>query len=215
MFAKPRQKKTLGPPPKKRKAQHSIEEISFDNDARADYLTGFQKRKQARIKHAQEQAAEQARKDRIEMRKQLREERKRDIEKHVEQVNALLREAQHAGQEDDDSENGWEGFDDEPPPELKPMDFEEEYIDEDRFTTVKIESVNVDRDGLHRPEDEETSGDDEANGESKPEEKTVGDKKPSKDQKPKKKKKKFRYETKFERRLTESKRRAKKFAGAG
>lgn len=72
MFAKPRQKKTLGPPPKKRKAQHSIEEISFDNDARAEYLTGFQKRKQARIKHAQEQAAEQARKDRIEMRKQVR-----------------------------------------------------------------------------------------------------------------------------------------------
>lgn len=216
MFAKPRVKKTLGPPPKKRKAQHSIEEIAFDNDARADYLTGFSKRKQARIKHAQEQAAEQARLEKIETRKQLRDERKRDIESHVEQVNALLREAQNAGQDDDDSDEDWKGFGDEPPPELKPMNFEEEYIDEDKFTTVKIESVNIDRDGLHRPEDDENeSSDADGDGESKTEKKKAEGEKPSKEQKPKKKKKKFRYETKFERRLSESKRKAKKFAGPG
>jgi ribosomal RNA-processing protein 17 len=72
MFAHPRPKKGLGPPPsKKRKTVHAVEEISFDKDARAEYLTGFHKRKQARIKHAQQIAAEKARQEKIEMRKQV------------------------------------------------------------------------------------------------------------------------------------------------
>ena len=72
MFARPRAKKGVPlPPSKKRKTTHAVEEISFDDNARADYLTGFRKRKQARVKHAQEIAAEKARLDRIEMRKQV------------------------------------------------------------------------------------------------------------------------------------------------
>lgn len=51
---------------------HKIEEITFDNDARNEYLTGFRKRKQARIKQAQEIAAKKEREARIEMRKQVR-----------------------------------------------------------------------------------------------------------------------------------------------
>ena len=74
MFAKPRPKKSPLPPApsKKRKAAHTIEEISFDNTARADYLTGFHKRKVQRQKHAQEEAAKRARQERIELRKQVR-----------------------------------------------------------------------------------------------------------------------------------------------
>jgi hypothetical protein len=72
MFAQPRiRKSALVPPPKKRKTAHTIEEITFDKDARAEYLTGFHKRKQARIKHAQEVAEQRARQERIEMRKQV------------------------------------------------------------------------------------------------------------------------------------------------
>jgi hypothetical protein len=71
MFAQPRARKTAPPPPKKRKTAHVIEEITFDKDARAEYLTGFHKRKQARIKHAQEIAERKARQDRIEIRKQV------------------------------------------------------------------------------------------------------------------------------------------------
>lgn len=72
MFAKPRAKKPLLPPqPKKRKTTHTIEEISFDNDARHEYLTGFHKRKQQRIKAAQEEAAKKARQEKIETRKQV------------------------------------------------------------------------------------------------------------------------------------------------
>lgn len=72
MFAKPRPKKSLLPPPsKKRKATHTVEEIAFDNGARQEYLTGFHKRKVQRQKHAQEEAARRAREEKIEFRKQV------------------------------------------------------------------------------------------------------------------------------------------------
>lgn len=71
MFAQPRVRKTAPAPPKKRKTTHAIEEITFDKDARSEYLTGFHKRKQARIKHAQEVAEQKAREERIEVRKQV------------------------------------------------------------------------------------------------------------------------------------------------
>lgn len=73
MFARPRPKKSLYPPPaKRRKTKSAIEEISFDFDARADYLTGFHKRKVQRAKQAQEEAAKKAKEERIAARKQVR-----------------------------------------------------------------------------------------------------------------------------------------------
>lgn len=72
IFLHPRPKKSLLPPPsKKRKTEHKIEEISFDDEKRADYLTGFHKRKVARVKIAQVEAAKKAREERIQMRKQV------------------------------------------------------------------------------------------------------------------------------------------------
>lgn len=75
MFAKPRPKKSILPPPSKKRKTAAIEEISFDNDARHEYLTGFHKRKLQRIKHAQEEAAKKAREEKIEIRKQVRQQR--------------------------------------------------------------------------------------------------------------------------------------------
>lgn len=75
MFAKPRPKKTAlsNPPPrKKRKTASTVEEISFDNAARHEFLTGFHKRKVQRQKTAQEEAAKRARLERNELRKQVR-----------------------------------------------------------------------------------------------------------------------------------------------
>lgn len=73
MFAKPRVKKSILPPHyKKRKTTSDIEEISFDNDARHEFLTGFHKRKQQRIKHAQDVAAKRARQEKLDTRKQVR-----------------------------------------------------------------------------------------------------------------------------------------------
>jgi ribosomal RNA-processing protein 17 len=72
MFVRPRHKKTLLPPPaKRRKIKSAIEEINFDFDARAEYLTGFHKRKLQRARQAQEEAAKKAREDRIATRKKV------------------------------------------------------------------------------------------------------------------------------------------------
>ncbi len=72
IFRHPRPKKSLlAPPSKKRKIDHKIEEISFDNDARADYLTGFHKRKVQRAKQAQVENEKKARDERVVMRKQV------------------------------------------------------------------------------------------------------------------------------------------------
>ncbi|RBR22637.1 hypothetical protein FVER53590_07814 [Fusarium verticillioides] len=207
MFAKPRPKKSILPPPsKKRKMTSAVEEVNFDFEARQEYLTGFHKRKQQRIKNAQEEAAKRARQERLELRKQIREERKRDVEEHVQTVNRLLQESAAAGaveQESDEEDGEWDGFPDQP--ELDIVDHEEEYIDEDRYTTVTVESVSVTRDGLHK-----SQVDDKDNEEDKKVEEPKDDQKAKSRREPKKKKKKFRYETKFERQLTDKKQRIKK-----
>jgi hypothetical protein len=48
-----------------------VEEISFDNDARADYLTGFHKRKVERAKRAKAEAEKKMREERVVVRKQV------------------------------------------------------------------------------------------------------------------------------------------------
>jgi ribosomal RNA-processing protein 17 len=146
----------------------------------------------------------------------MKDDRKKAVEEHVETVNKLLREARKAGTSDTESENesgdeDFGGFEDEP---IQPVDLEEEYIDEDRYTTVTIEAVNVDKDGMHRPDAEDDEGadeDDEDAGGKKSKAADAGGA-PDKNRKewPKKpRKKKFRYETKIERKLTEAKRKAK------
>jgi ribosomal RNA-processing protein 17 len=71
IFRQPRPKKSLLPlPNKKRRIEHKIEEISFDDSKREDYLTGFHKRKVQRIKRAQEENEKKAKEERREMRKQ-------------------------------------------------------------------------------------------------------------------------------------------------
>lgn len=88
------------------------------------------------------------------------------------------------------------------------MDHEEEYIDEDRYTTVTVESVSVSRDGLEKPvirqDPEDSDGED---NKDQQEEDTSKDKNSSATLK--KKKKKFRYESKFDRQMTDRKQRAK------
>ncbi|KAG5951284.1 hypothetical protein E4U53_003422 [Claviceps sorghi] len=215
MFAKPRPKKSpLPPPSKKRKTASTIEEISFDDGAREEYLTGFHKRKLQRIKHAQEEAAKRAREEKLESRKQIREERRREVAEHVETVNRMLRESGAVSAEVDEGDDGsgsddadeWDGFPDKP--DLDIVDHEEEYVDEDRYTTVTVESVCVSRDGLNRPgiDDEAVEQARKRRAEAERQEAEAKDKKPLWQ---KKKKKKFRYETKLERQLTDRKQRIK------
>lgn len=122
-------------------------------------------------------------------------------------MNRLLRESEAAGavgqESDEEEDQEWEGLPDQP--ELDIVDHEEEYIDEDRYTTVKVESVSVTRDGFQKPQ-----FDSEDKSEDKKYEEIKDDKKEKTRREPKKKKKKFRYESKVDRQLAERKLRAKK-----
>lgn len=72
IFNTPRPKRPLLPNPnKKRKTEHKVDAISFDDTAREDYLTGFHKRKVERAKRARAEAEKKAREERVGMRKQV------------------------------------------------------------------------------------------------------------------------------------------------
>ncbi|KAH6663669.1 putative ribosomal RNA-processing protein 17 [Halenospora varia] len=206
IFLPPRPKKSVLPPlsraAKKRKIEHKIEEISFDNAARADYLTGFHKRKVARAKAAQLQAEKMAKEEKIKIRKQLREERKQELEEHVEAVNKILKDVAGSDADDEEAEDSWDGIKDDIPM-VEPVDHEEEYIDEDKYTTVTVEAVDISKEGLVKIGEE--SEEEEVEKAPKPAE---TDEKPKKVWPKKVKKKKFRYESKAERKFTRGKQKA-------
>ncbi|EFQ28060.1 nucleolar protein 12 [Colletotrichum graminicola] len=219
MFAKPRPKKSVLPTvSKKRKAVSAVEEVNFDFDARQDYLTGFHKRKLQRVKWAQEQAAKKAREEKIEMRKQLRVERQREVEDHVKAVSAILEEAQAANSDEDEEINAedfeeWDGIEEAPKEQADVVDYEDEYLDEDRYTTVKVEAISVTRDGLEKLHHDSDEAEADSQDESKAEKRVDDDKATTtKARKEWPKKKKFRYETKLERSLGAKKAKAKKKA---
>ncbi|ORY00021.1 nucleolar protein 12-domain-containing protein [Clohesyomyces aquaticus] len=207
----------MAPPSKKRKTSQPTE-ILFDPAAREEYLTGFHKRKLQRIKHAQEEAAKKEKEERLRFRRELRQKRKEDLEKHVSEVNMLLRKANpdlsdndRANLDSDDDTDNWDGFEETPtaPIEPAPVDREDEYVDEDKYTTVTIESVGISKDGFEKTgkaaEDEEQDKENDLN-----EKKRAWTKeRPKVERSKKKKKQKFRYETKAERKVTRMKQGAK------
>jgi ribosomal RNA-processing protein 17 len=147
----------------------------------------------------------------------LRDERKADLERHVAEVNALLDppEAVDGDGSDDDGEAAeeWNGVEDVPP-----IDHEAEYIDEDKYTTVTVEALDLSKGGLQKVEQEGRNQEDDEGTEvvaeedteskdaAKPKKRPWTKEKPrDRTDKPKPKKKKFRYETKSERKFTRMK----------
>lgn len=94
------------------------------------------------------------------------------------------------------------------------MDYEAEYIDEDKYTTVTVEEMDPSREGLlkFRKAENANGSEDEQPGEPEDDDpdaaakskKTKSTEK-KKIEKPKKKKKKFRYESKEDRKANEMK----------
>lgn len=136
-------------------------------------------------------------------------------------MNALLHRAQDTdsgsqwSDEDETAEQGEEAG-------LVPeeIDHEAEYIDEEKYTTVVVENMDLSREGLDRlggEADDVSGGIDEApSGEpGSPAEKNPGRRMWSKQKPkgervaPKKKKKKFRYESKTERKISRMKEKSK------
>jgi ribosomal RNA-processing protein 17 len=62
----------MAPARKKRRVDTSaVQEITFDPTARQEYLTGFHKRKQARIQNAKETAVRREKEERVKERRQV------------------------------------------------------------------------------------------------------------------------------------------------
>lgn len=139
-------------------------------------------------------------------------------------MNTWLREAARRGNDSDDEEeeegdewNGIEENNDGPTTVERVVDREDEYVDEDRYTTVTVEAIDVSRLGGLRSvaetteevlEQQNLEGNDDGREQRDGEEKT----KPlsqTKDHlvrrmKKKKRKKSFRYENKAERKVSKS-----------
>ncbi|KAJ5491443.1 hypothetical protein N7539_003010 [Penicillium diatomitis] len=212
----------MGPVRKLRKIA-KVEEVSFDPADREEFLTGFRKRKQQRIKHAQEIAAKRAKEEKRLDRQKIRAERAAEfqhaIEEHKRQLKLLKAEDTSDNEigesgSDDESDEEWQGIE-EPPA----VDYEAEYIDEDKYTTVTVEEIDSSRDGLRKSilgEDVEAENKAKAEKAAKrlaQEEEEAArlakKRKPTAD-KPKKKKKQFRYESKQDRKLAAAKQRLSK-----
>ena len=214
----------MPPSTKRRRLDPSaVEEISFDLSARQEYLTGFHKRKVQRTKAAQEAAQRRAKEELLDHRKKVRQERRADLERHVQEVNAYFRPEQHEsafeGVEGNevDTESHQSG-DEEVPVYIEPVDHEAEYIDEDKYTSVVVEEMDVTRDGLRKAQEHSDSNeaDRAKDTEAKPTEKPKPERRKWTKDKPKDvaakaktKKKKFRYEGKAERRMTREKEKSK------
>lgn len=158
---------------------------------------------------------------------QLRESRKADLEKHVAEINSMLQREADPDPVNLGEENRPNGGDNQEQSdgtmEHLNADLEAKYLDEDRYTTVTVEAVDVSRDGLHKvAHDEVDESDGEGLKESSPKvmladrRRNPGEKRlPSKVKSVhKKKKRKFRYESKAERKTTRHKERSKNSAKA-
>jgi ribosomal RNA-processing protein 17 len=144
----------------------------------------------------------------------MRKQRKQQLEEHVEAINAALRKSVGHYMSDESDEGGeWEGFDD--PPDVNR---EDEYVDEDKYTTVTVEAVGISREGFVEPRQD--AGSDEEGDvavkrkktneseEAKPQKRAEQGRK-VKEKRPKRKKKKFTYESKVDRKVTRMKERSK------
>lgn len=113
---------------------------------------------------------------------------------------------------EEESDDEWEGIE-EPPA----VDYEAEYIDEDKYTTVTVEEIDSSREGLRKSilgedsDEEENKAKAEAAAKKREEEEAEAAKKrKATADKPKKKKKQFRYESKQDRKLAAAKQRLSK-----
>lgn len=135
----------------------------------------------------------------------------------MQQVNNALKQAAQAGYieseedglSDEEKADEWGGFQD-TPVRQDLVDHEEEYVDEDRFTTVTVESVNISKDGLtsSRP-DEEDSADERGGDKNTQAQPERTDSEKNEHATKKKKKQRFRYESKLERQITTIKEKAR------
>lgn len=146
------------------------------------------------------------------MREQRTAEFQRAVDQHRKQLEMIAEGRQSDSQESDsanESDDGeeWEGFE-EPPA----VDYEAEYIDEDKYTTVAVEEMDASREGLLKSYAAASSDEDEEMESKTPRVKHDADSpakkvKTTKSSDKPKKKARFRYESKGDRKRNKLKQR--------
>jgi ribosomal RNA-processing protein 17 len=134
------------------------------------------------------------------------------LNRHIAEVNAELRKQNPDASESESvsDANGddvvWAGIDD---GEMEAAQ-DEEYVDEDKYTTVTVEAMGDLRDESDNDSEPKTTVREEgkANGETTAPKKRIW----NKENKPKPKKRKFRYESKAERQVTRQNQKSKNHA---
>lgn len=145
--------------------------------------------------------------DRFQMREERAAEFERAMKEHQEQLKRMNQgsdseDGSGSQNESDDEDREWGGFE-EPPA----VDYEAEYVDEDKYTTVTVEEMDPSREGLLKSAKTESDEDEDEDKRTKKEEADHDSTAPTKKRKtkptdkPKKKTKKFRYESKEDRKL--------------
>src|SRR3954464_7489240 len=114
------------------------------------------------------------------------------MEEHAKVLKQMKENAGEKSESEDENEEEWDGIE-EPPA----VDYEAEYIDEDKYTTVTVEEMDPSREGLLKSVRGEESDAEEKK--EYPAADTVADeksKKPKRERVARKKKRNFRYESK-------------------
>jgi ribosomal RNA-processing protein 17 len=157
---------------------------------------------------------------------QLREQRKEDLQQHVEAVNAVLREQNAALNGDSDDDDDFEGFSEPQKPVVD--ESEAEYTDEEKYTTVTVSAMDAGNASDSSLEEEDAAkaaaaakkAAEDAEAEALKRKKKRPWEKPWKGkdgkviERPTQKKKKFRYESKAERSMTRLKQKSRNSAAA-
>ncbi|KAK4934007.1 hypothetical protein LTR66_015777, partial [Elasticomyces elasticus] len=154
-------------------------------------------------------------------------ERKAELEAHVKAVNAVIHPqadlVDEAKEDMEVAEDEWNGLGGSVG-EVEPIDHEAEYIDEDKYTTVTVEEVDVSKDGLAKLRDESDKEEEEQQQQQQDGEGAEEDDKPTSRNEQKKKKpsadsskksrirrkREFRYESKEDRKMNRAKEKMRK-----
>lgn len=130
------------------------------------------------------------------------------MDEHAQVLQRMKEDAGDISDEKEDDGDDWNGIE-EPPA----VDYEAEYIDEDKYTTVTVEEMDASREGLLKSAQEDNTDNEEEKQESvrlnETETKTTKKRKPrsAASEAARKKKRNFRYESKDVRRETMRKQR--------
>ncbi|ODN83274.1 hypothetical protein L202_01446 [Cryptococcus amylolentus CBS 6039] len=113
----------------KKARKDQVEEIKFDDEARREWLTGFSKRKKAKVEEKRSRAKEREKQEHLDERKKARKELRERAAANVKSVRQAMGLVDESEDEDENNEAG---------PSSAPVDEEEEFSDDDQIATVTI-----------------------------------------------------------------------------